>query len=239
MLSITIPRDDPSLPPGSQINITRGQVDPANGNAVNSVTQYLDLSQVYGSDPTTAASLRNPDGTLQTSPGDYLPIVDGQYVGGDVRAAENPDLTSLDVLFVREHNYWVGQLHAEDPSLTGDQLYSMARAITTAEYQNIVYTEFLPSLLGPGTLTQYQGYNPNVSPQIFEEFSTAAYRFGHSIISPTETKIANDGTVLEQQDLIAASAEPHRATIRSTAAPMRCCATWRRTTRSRKVRRST
>ena len=75
-------------------------MDPANGNAINSVTQYLDLSQVYGSDPTTAASLRNPDGTLQTSPGDYLPIVDGQYVGGDVRAAENPDLTSLDVLFV-------------------------------------------------------------------------------------------------------------------------------------------
>ncbi len=65
-------------------------------------------------------------------PGDYLPIVNGQYVGGDVRAAENPDLTSLDVLFVREHNYWVGQLHAEDPSLSGDQLYSMARAITTA-----------------------------------------------------------------------------------------------------------
>ena len=183
-------------------------MDPASGNAVNSVTQYLDLSQVYGSDPATAASLRNPDGTLQTSPGDYLPIVDGQYVGGDVRAAENPDLTSLDVLFVREHNYWVGQLHAEDPSLTGDQLYSMARAITTAEYQNIVYTEFLPSLLGPDALTQYQGYNPNVSPQIFEEFSTAAYRFGHSIISPTETKIANDGTVLEQQDLVAASAEP-------------------------------
>ena len=84
----------------------------------------------------------------------------------------------------------------------------MARAITTAEYQNIVYSEFLPSLLGPNTLTQYQGYNPDVSPQIFEEFSTSAYRFGHSIISPTETKIANDGTVLEQQDLVAASAEP-------------------------------
>ncbi len=211
VLSFTIPSDDPSLPPGSQISITRGQVDPASGNAVNSVTQYLDLSQVYGSDPATAASLRNADGTLKTSAGDYLPIVNGQYVGGDVRAAENPDLTSLDVLFMREHNYWVGQLHAEDPSLTGDQLYSMARAITTAEYQNIVYTEFLPSLLGPDTLTQYQGYNPNVSPQIFEEFSTAAYRFGHSIISPTETKIANDGTVLEQQDLVAASAEPTSA----------------------------
>jgi peroxidase len=206
-LSMTVPADDPSLPPGSLISIVRGQVDPANGAAVNSVTQYLDLSQVYGSDPTVAASLRNADGTLKTSAGDNLPIADGQFVGGDVRAAENPDLTSLDVLFVREHNRWVAQLHAADPRLSGDQLYDMARAATIAEYQNIVYSEFLPSLLGPNALTPYQGYNPNVSPQIFEEFSTAAYRFGHSIISPTETKIANDGTVLEQQDLIAASAE--------------------------------
>jgi hypothetical protein len=37
------------------------------------------------------------------------------------------------------------------------------------------------------------------------EFSTAAYRFGHSIISSTETKIANDGLVLEQQDPAAVS----------------------------------
>jgi hypothetical protein len=206
-LSMTVPSDDPSLPPGSLISIVRGQTDPANGAAVNAVTQYLDLSQVYGSDAATAASLRNADGTMQTSAGDYLPIVDGQYLGGDVRAAENPDLTSIDTLFVREHNYWVGKLHAEDSSLSGDQLYTMARAITTAEYQNIVYAEFLPALLGPGTLTPYTGYDPNVSTQISEEFATAAYRFGHSIISPTESKIANDGTVLEQQDLIAASSE--------------------------------
>jgi heme peroxidase len=205
-LSFTIPDDDPALPPGSEVSITRGQVDPANGNVINAVTQYLDLSQVYGSDPTTADSLRNPDGTLNTSQGDYLPV-DGQYVGGDVRAAENPDLTSIDVLFVREHNYWVGQLHSEDPSLSGDQLYARARAITTAEYQNIVYTEFLPHLLGTNTLSSYDGYNSSVSPQISEEFSTSAYRFGHSTVSPEETKIANDGTVLEQKDLVAASAE--------------------------------
>jgi peroxidase len=207
VLSFTIPDGDPALPPGSEVSITRGQVNPATGNAVNAVTQYLDLSQVYGSDPSIAASLRNPDGTLKTSQDGYLPVVNGQYVGGDVRAAENPDLTSIDVLFVREHNYWVGQLHSEDPSLSGDQLYAMARAITTAEYQNIVYTEFLPHLLGTDTLSSYQGYNSSVSPQIFEEFSTAAYRFGHSTVSPVETKIANDGTVLEQKDLVEASAE--------------------------------
>jgi peroxidase len=202
-----VPGEDPALPPDSQISITRGLTDPSNEDAINGVTHYLDLSQVYGSDAATAASLRGPDGTLKTSDGDNLPILDGQFVGGDVRAAENPDLTSLDTLFVREHNYWVGQLRAQNPDLGGDQLYGMARAITTAEYQNIVYTEFLPTVLGSDTLTPYQGYDPSVSPQIFEEFSTAAYRFGHSIVSPTETKIANDGTVLEQKDLAAASAE--------------------------------
>ena len=206
-LSMLVPANDPSLPPGSLISIVRGVVDPRNGDAVNAVTQYLDLSQVYGSDPATAASLRNADGTMKTSAGGNLPIVNGQFLGGDVRAAENPDLTSIDTLFVREHNNWVTQLRARDPNLSGDQLYSMARSITTAEYQNIVYSEFLPSLLGSNTVTSYKGYNPSVSPQISEEFATSAYRFGHSIISPTETKIANDGSVLEQQDLIAASAE--------------------------------
>ena len=92
-------------------------------------------------------------------------------------------------------------------SLSGDQLYARARAITTAEYQNIVYTEFLPHLLGTDTLSSYHGFNSSVSPQISEEFSTAAYRFGHSTVSPEETKIANDGTVLEQKDLVDASAE--------------------------------
>ncbi len=207
VLSFTIPDGDPALPPSSEVSITRGQVNSANGNAINAVTQYLDLSQVYGSDPTLAASLRNPDGTLKTSAGEYLPIVNGQYVGGDVRAAENPDLTSIDVLFVREHNYWVSQLHSEDPNLNGDQLYAMARAITTAEYQNIVFTAFLPHLLGIDALSPYQGYNSSVSPQIFEEFSTAAYRFGHSTVSPEETKIANDGTILEEKGLVAASAQ--------------------------------
>jgi peroxidase len=206
-LSITVPADDKVFAPGSSITITRGKVDPANGLAVNAVTSYLDLSQVYGSDAATAASLRNADGTLKTSAGGNLPIVNGQFAGGDIRAAENPDLTSVDVLFVREHNYWVAKLHAQQPSLTGDQLYGMARAIATAEYQNVIYKEYLPALLGKNAMPAYKGYDPKVSAQIFQEFSTAAFRFGHTIISPTESKIANDGTVLESKGLIAAASE--------------------------------
>ncbi len=206
-LTIAAPANDPFLSAGATINITRGQVDSANNAPINAVTSTLDLSQVYGSDAAIAASLRNADGTLVTSAGNNLPIVNGQFVGGDIRVAENPDLTSIDVLFVREHNYWVGQLKAEDPRLTGDQLYTMARSITTAEYQNIVYNEFLPSILGSGAPGAYHGYHAQVSPTIYAEFSTAAYRFGHTIISPVETKIANDGTVLQAQDLITAAME--------------------------------
>ena len=207
-LKIVIPPGDAFFTPGTTINILRGQVDPKNGNAIDADTSFLDLSQVYGSDAATAAGLRNADGTMKTQNGG-LPIgPDGQFMGGDVRAAENPDLTSIDVLFVREHNYWVGKLHAEQPKLSGDQLYAMARAITTAEYQNIIYSGYLPSLLGSAAPDAYTGYDPNVNPSIMEEFSTAAFRFGHTIISPTESKIANDGAVLQVQDLIAAAGEP-------------------------------
>ena len=75
--------------------------------------------------------------------------------------------------------YAVAKLHAEQPSLTGNQLYDMARAITTAEYQNITYNEYLPTLLGKTALGTYHGYDPKVSTAILEEFSTAAFRFGH------------------------------------------------------------
>jgi peroxidase len=55
-----------------------------------------------------------------------------------VRAQENPDLTALQVLFVREHNYQVDQLRKGSiPNWSGDQLYEMAKAITTAEMVNI------------------------------------------------------------------------------------------------------
>ena len=115
-LKIVIPPGDAFFTPGATINILRGQIDPKNGNAIDADTSFLDLSQVYGSDAATATSLRNADGTMKTLNGG-LPIgPDGQFMGGDVRAAENPDLTSIDVLFVREHNYWVGNFTPNNPS---------------------------------------------------------------------------------------------------------------------------
>jgi peroxidase len=208
-IPITVPGDDKFLEPGSVIPVTRVAIDPATGvaghpaTAINTITGWLDGSQVYGSDAATAASLRTADGHMKTSAGNNLPIdpQSGMFMAGDVRAQENPDLTALQTLFVREHNYQVDQLHKEHPNWNGDKLYEMAKAITTAEMVNITYSEFLPHLLGKDAIEKYHGYDPTVDPRITEEFEGAAYRFGHSIVSDEISAISNIGAFTSEQTL--------------------------------------
>jgi hypothetical protein len=199
-IDVQIPAGDPNFPDGSSISITRAVIDPATGQgtshpatAMNSITGWLDASMVYGSDAQTAASLRLPDGHLKSSAGGNLPIVDGAFLAGDVRVAENPSLTALQTLFLREHNYQVDLLHEQHPGWTGDQLYNQAKAIVNAEIAHITYSEFLPHLIGPDALSAYQGYDPSVDPRITLEFAGAAFRFGHSIVSAETDRIDNFG----------------------------------------------
>ncbi len=194
-IDIPVPSGDALFPDGSVIAMTRAIVDPATGTAANAITGWLDASMVYGSNAATAASLREPDGHMRTSAGGNLPIVNGTYVAGDVRAAENPSLTALQALFIREHNYQVDRLHAEHPDWSGDQLYQHARAIVAAEIAHITYAEFLPLLIGPDAIAPYRGYDPNVDPRITLEFSGAAFRFGHSIVSAGTERIDENGNV--------------------------------------------
>jgi peroxidase len=209
-ISIPVPAGD-TLSDGTIIPLTRVAIDPATGvaghpaTAINTVTGWLDGSQVYGSDAATAANLRTADGHMKVSAGDNLPIVmtaqGPAFATGDVRAQENPDLTALQTLFVREHNYQVDQLHHEHPNWSGDRLYETAKAITTAEMVNITYSEFLPHLLGPDAIPAYHGYDPSVNPTITEEFEGAAYRFGHSIVSSDINSIDNLGATTAEQAL--------------------------------------
>lgn len=210
-ISITVPDNDPFLEPGSAIPLTRVAIDPATGveghpaTAINTVTGWLDGSQIYGSDAATAKSLRTADGHMKMSAGDNLPIVNTEqgevYLAGDARAQENPDLTALQTLFVREHNFQVDKLQKEHPNWSGDKLYETAKAITTAEMVNITYSEFLPHLLGKNAIAPYHGYDPTVDARITEEFAGAAYRFGHSIVSDEITAISNIGAVTSAQTL--------------------------------------
>lgn len=180
---------------------------------LNEITAFLDGSVVYGSDQERADALRTFEGgLLETSEGDLLPFnVDGLenaggtfeslFLAGDVRANENVALTSMHTIFVREHNRIATELAAEDPNLTDEELYQQARSIVTAELQAITYNEYLPALLGTDALSQYDGYDSTVNPGIANEFSTAAYRFGHSLLSPELQRLDADGNVIEDGNL--------------------------------------
>ncbi len=170
----------------------------------NALTAFLDGSQVYGSDLETADSLRSFDGgKLKTSADNALPVdpETGEFLAGDVRVNEQPGLTSMHTLFMREHNRLAEQYATENPSWSDEQIYQAARAKNTAFMQSITYNEFLPELLGEDALADYEGYDPTANPSISNEFATAAFRFGHSMVSPTINRVGPDGELVEGGEL--------------------------------------
>lgn len=207
---ISVPAGDPYFDPAAtgtmKIWMDRSAFDPATGvtNArqqVNKVTSFIDASQIYGSDSARAAWLRSgTGGRLKVRPtpyGDMLPLNDGTQanddavgnpvtslvVAGDVRANEQPGLTSFHTVFLREHNLHADRLAAAHADWSDERLYQEARKIVIAEMQVIVYNEFLPALLGR-PLPPYTGYKPHINPGLSNAFATAAYRNGHSMVGP-------------------------------------------------------
>jgi len=137
------------------------------------------------------------------------------FLSGDSRATEQPQLTVMHTLWVREHNRVAKALAVVNPSWNDTILFEEARRIVIAEMQHITYNEFLPSLLsifnhlklllnkkissqnfvcflGPATITNNSlaplktGYFTNTNPvstgPISNEFATAAFRMGHSLV---------------------------------------------------------
>lgn len=187
---------------GTDINNPRQQI--------NQITAYIDGSVIYGSDEIRANGLRTLDGTgkLVSSPGKLLMYNtlnlpntnsprESLFLSGDIRANEQVGLTAVHTLLMREHNRLADEIRAKltsnDPILTqkekeshldrGDFIYEIARKIVGAQIQVITYNEFLPLLLGKTALDAYQGYDDTVNVAISHEFSTAAYRFGHSMLT--------------------------------------------------------
>jgi peroxidase len=200
-ISVPIPAGDRFFPDGSVIPVTRAQVD-ASGNPINTITGWIDGSQIYGSDATTANALKASDGAhLLTSDGNNLPLVNGRFRAGDVRVNENDYLTSLQTVWMREHNWQVDRLAAANPTLTGDSLYQEARAIVIGELQDVVYHEWLPKLLGNGAIKRYAGYNPAVDAGVSAEFAGAAFRFGHSMVGDDIRHVGANGELLDTRTL--------------------------------------
>ena len=221
--NIQVPTGDFYFDPNSTgsvvIPLDRSEYDETTGNMeapreqLNFITSYIDASMIYGSDQERADFLRTfHGGRLKTSEGNFLPFNDGSqdnaggnstdfFVSGDVRANENVGLTSMHTLFMREHNYWAEQIAGKFHDLSDEEIYQRAKIIVEAEIQKVTYSEFLPLLLGENALSSYEGYNANIDPQIANLFSTAAFRFGHSLLSSEIFRLNEDGSVIDEGNL--------------------------------------
>ncbi|KAJ3301549.1 hypothetical protein HDU76_005709, partial [Blyttiomyces sp. JEL0837] len=124
---------------------------------------------------------------LVTGVASFPPFAPSQAgVSGDVRAIENIFLATQHTLWIREHNR-IATLIAADPlgaTLTDEQIFQVARRINIAQYQSVVYNEWLPALLTgyAGLVPAYKGYNPNVDASTSVEFASAAMRYGHTLV---------------------------------------------------------
>ncbi|XP_066468473.1 peroxidasin homolog isoform X2 [Tiliqua scincoides] len=177
---------------------------------INQLTSYIDASNVYGSSEHEAQEVRDlashkgllRQGIVQRSGKPLLPFATGPptecmrdenespipcFLAGDHRANEQLGLTSMHTLWFREHNRIATELLKLNPHWDGDTIYHETRKIVGAEMQHITYSHWLPKILGEvgmKMLGEYKGYDPNINSGITNEFATAAFRFGHTLINP-------------------------------------------------------
>src|SRR5262245_54840987 len=177
------------------IPMTRSNFTTINGirQQTNAITTWIDASMVYGSDATRAAALRTNSGSgakLVTSAGNLpgfntvgLPNdnsgtspANQLFLCGDVRANENAGLLAMHTLFVREHNRLVDLISVQQPALSNEQEYQLARKIVGAEMQVVTYKEFLPALLGSANAPSASAYSydPQENASITQSFAVAA-----------------------------------------------------------------
>jgi hypothetical protein len=170
---------------------------------INQITSAIDGSGVYGSDETRTDTLRRfVGGELRTSEGpdgefppyndtisplenaNENPTLDPEdlFIAGDIRCNEQSGLLATHTLFLREHNRLARQINVENPDLSDEEIFQKARRMLVAYLQVITYQEFLPAVLGKDAFAAYSGYKASTDPCISNEFATAAFRVGHSML---------------------------------------------------------
>ena len=211
---IRIPANDPFFVIRDCLNVVRSlgvpQLDcsPGPRETINQLTQWLDSSNVYGSDEEEQRELRefrggrlksqiNLNGGRELLPDnedrpDDCDSVTECFLAGDERVNEQPNLAVMHTIFLREHNRVAQELLSLNPSYTDEILFQEARRIVNAEYQHIIYNEFLPILIGPTFLDTFgllpltdgfsNDYRPEIDARVTNEFGSAAFRVGHTLI---------------------------------------------------------
>jgi len=181
---------------------------------LNRLSAYMDANVLYGSSDNTCNCLRlhkggemkmsyNENGDLP--PRDVPGIAmdnDAKLVAptelfcvGEGRGNENTGLLTIHTVLLREHNRLARKFASSHPDWDEETLFQHTRSCIIEEIQHITYKEYLPALLG--SFPEYTGYNPNVHIQVSNEFTTTAFRFGHSEVGPNIEYIAENGTRLK------------------------------------------
>ncbi|KAI9104059.1 heme peroxidase [Phlyctochytrium arcticum] len=174
---------------------------------INSVTAFLDGSQIYGVDTATSNSLRSgPKFILADVPGSLGKGVFPPFTNDPNRLADHtvntntppsqplfrlglsngnthPLLQSFTILFMREHNRYVDQLKQAGSADNDETLFQQARTHVIALLQRITFNEYLPLLLGGNPFPTY-AYNPSLDPSIETLFGAVAFRYGHQEVTP-------------------------------------------------------
>ena len=198
----------------------------------NEITSYIDASNVYGSSENDMNRLRDDFNVAFLHIGDdnLLPpdleedfdcLLDPAgsdtscFLAGDRRVNEQIALTTMHTLWMREHNRIAEELLHLNPHLDKDVIFEEARKIVGAEMQHITYTHWLPKIIGRNGMEMigtYEGYNRYTDASISNAFATAAFRFGHTLVHPTISRLTENFLPIPEGNLNLHEAffAPHR-----------------------------
>ncbi len=182
---------------------------------VNEISGWLDATNIYSNNSECLTELRANDGTgrLKIGDGNLLPhaddpefcfvTVDDFFLSGDERVNEHIGLTSINTVFVLEHNRLADEIREKNPDFSGDETFNRARNIVAAQIQKITYEDFLPLLLGE-RLPEYkgEGYNDQVNAGVANVWAVAGFRLGHTLLSTGIRLLDEDGNDIRITDSI-------------------------------------
>jgi hypothetical protein len=163
-------------------------LDPQGSVVPDFESKKLDLSQIYGGGPSVSPQLYGSDGLHFLVPANVNGVIDlprradGSAIIVETRNDENQILSQLHVALLLFHNNVVDALNIKD--------FNSAQRAVVSYYQWATLHDFMPTLFGQSVIDdlasgKHQVYDPGADvarPIMPVEFSTAAYRFGHSLV---------------------------------------------------------
>jgi len=154
----------------------------------NQASAWIDASSIYGQNEVTNSWIRTQEGgqviITDWDGSDMIPAYDSnglisnwddsssianiQFGAADSRNIDNIGVSTLHLLFLREHNRLADAIQDRNPDWSDEQIFQWAKKLVTAQIQVITYSEYLPSI--GLNLPEYTGYNSSINPQVSNEF---------------------------------------------------------------------